>query len=292
MPDAEIAIVDSYSTDGTWEKLLELRKDYNLKLYRYKCTRGLGRHIALCKCPENSTTAYFDLDTVYNQAFHKLVEYGASTGLVVYSLSAPNIPCTIVVKREALLSKGGWKDLNFAEDWEVVSRVGFDAAVPVAIGCNAPASTTLRERRYGGWRRVVETLINIHRGEATSLEKLLVLRSKRLTLTYIPARIIGLYRNRKPDNVTWIELASLARLIPLQEMGILDKYFSYTVSPMLLRKVKGGEETIDNRVLVLVSKPVFKVWWKARWIKITYFKDYEWLDKSYMPLVEKIGVLK
>ncbi len=46
-PGYEVVVVDNYSTDGTWEKLLELRRDFNLKVYRYRCSRGLGRHIAL-----------------------------------------------------------------------------------------------------------------------------------------------------------------------------------------------------------------------------------------------------
>jgi len=29
-PEYHVVIVDNYSTDGTWEKLLELRKGYNL----------------------------------------------------------------------------------------------------------------------------------------------------------------------------------------------------------------------------------------------------------------------
>jgi len=33
-PGATIVITDNYSTDGTWEKLQELKKEYNLLLYR------------------------------------------------------------------------------------------------------------------------------------------------------------------------------------------------------------------------------------------------------------------
>ena len=31
-PEYENVIVDNYSTDGTWEKLLELKKEFNLRL--------------------------------------------------------------------------------------------------------------------------------------------------------------------------------------------------------------------------------------------------------------------
>ncbi|MCX8199839.1 MAG: hypothetical protein N3E36_07510, partial [Sulfolobales archaeon] len=118
----------------------------------------------------------------------------------------------------------------------------------------------------------------------------LVLRAKRFTLTYVYVRIMGLCRNGKPNNVAWIELASLTRLVSLREIWMLYKYFSYTA--MLLRKVKDGEKTIDSHVSTIISKHVFKVWWKAYWIRIMYFNDHEWLDESYVPLVERIGVLK
>ena len=38
--DSTIVITDNYSTDGTWERLQGLKKDYNLILYRLKSTRG------------------------------------------------------------------------------------------------------------------------------------------------------------------------------------------------------------------------------------------------------------
>ncbi|MEW9492195.1 MAG: hypothetical protein TQ35_0008370 [Candidatus Aramenus sulfurataquae] len=65
-PSYFIVITDSYSTDGTWEKLQEIRKEYNLTLLRLKSTRGKGRGYTLKYCPENSLTAYVDLDIIYN----------------------------------------------------------------------------------------------------------------------------------------------------------------------------------------------------------------------------------
>jgi len=42
-PDAVIVITDNFSTDRTWEKLQELRKECNILLYQYKLNRGQGR---------------------------------------------------------------------------------------------------------------------------------------------------------------------------------------------------------------------------------------------------------
>jgi glycosyltransferase involved in cell wall biosynthesis len=58
--DAESVVVDGGSKDGTYEKLIELSKEFNLKVYRLPgSSRGLGRDYALRKCPENSYASFF-----------------------------------------------------------------------------------------------------------------------------------------------------------------------------------------------------------------------------------------
>lgn len=125
-PDYNIVITDNYSTDGTWEKLQELKKEYNLTLLRLKSTRGKGRQYALYNCPEGSITAYFDLDNYYNENFHKLLHYAKSTNKIIraHAFMGGN--------REYILRKGGWRtDLNAGEDIEFIARIGFDYYVPV-----------------------------------------------------------------------------------------------------------------------------------------------------------------
>jgi hypothetical protein len=53
----EIVSVDSFSTYGTYAKLLEFKKEYNIKLFRLRSTRGDGRQGALLHCPLNSVEA-------------------------------------------------------------------------------------------------------------------------------------------------------------------------------------------------------------------------------------------
>ncbi|SAI84939.1 glycosyltransferase family 2 [Saccharolobus solfataricus] len=140
--DVTIVITDNYSTDSTWERLLELRKDYNLVLYRLKSTRGKGRGYSLKHCPENSITTYFDLDMRYNESFHKILEWAPRDKKILV-----NLVNGFVVKRETILEKGSWRDLNRAEDWEIVSRVGFDYFVPALIHAEL-RNELAREKRY------------------------------------------------------------------------------------------------------------------------------------------------
>jgi hypothetical protein len=56
----------------------------------------------------------------------------------------------LIAKRELILSKGGWRDLNYAEDWELVSRVGFDVYLPIVLGFNQVVLYAHREKKV--WR--------------------------------------------------------------------------------------------------------------------------------------------
>jgi len=124
----------------------------------------------------------------------------------------------------------------------MVSRIGFDVAVPVIVGRNEclPAFMSTHERRYGGLRRVARASINLLRGNATSLERLLINRSKRCVLFYIPARLMGFHKNREPDNAMWLELASLAKSIRPRDVGISERYFWFAATLTLLKKVDRG----------------------------------------------------
>lgn len=285
-PDAELVVVDSYSTDGTWEKLLELKKDLNLRVYRYRSTRGLGRQIALRKCPESSLTVWFDLDTIYNEAFHGVMDYAIQSRLTVHA--GP-----LFAKRELILSKGGWRDLNYGEDVELVSRVGFDVHVPVILGKNAERGYAMhtREWKYGGFRRVVKSSVDLLRGHAISFERILINKSKRAIAFYPLARLMGFYRNRRPDNPSWIDLAILVKAIPPRDAGIPEDFFSLIATSYTVKRVLGGEKTIDELVSTLVHRPVYKARSKSREIVLWYFKNFKWTSREYLPLVAEVTVV-
>ena len=163
-PDYDIVIVDNYSKDGTWEKLQELKKEYNLKLLRLKSSRGKGRAYALEQCPENSITTYFDLDTYFNQNFHNTIKYGLKELLIFGSVM------TYINSKEDILKSGNWKDLNFGEDIEFLSRQKISITFPLIIGKNEDVTTSNlyieREKRYSKfWKiRMLKNVIDIYIG--------------------------------------------------------------------------------------------------------------------------------
>jgi len=113
----ELVIVDNYSTDGTWEKLLRLKREFkNLRLFRKKCSRGRGRDLAL-KQTIGDYVMRVDLDTIFEPEFGIIVER-------LYTLCKPGEMWNFNFStRETMIEHiGGWKDLNLGEDWEMVAR--------------------------------------------------------------------------------------------------------------------------------------------------------------------------
>ena len=118
--EKRIFIIDNYSTDGTYEILSDNKDKYNLMVKQVKCTRGRGRHLAIDMAEkyagENDMFFFIDLDTVYNQEFAKLIEFGYK-----------NIDKNTVFLDNHLCYYGAnhrvqWKDLTASEDVEREAR--------------------------------------------------------------------------------------------------------------------------------------------------------------------------
>lgn len=115
--DYELVIVDNYSTDGTFKKLLKFsEKHKNVKLLRVKCTRGKGRDIAL-KNTSGDYVFYIDFDDVFEKEFgviiEKLKKLCTRRTIWQYGFSTRDTSIEVI---------GGWMNLNYGEDWEFFAR--------------------------------------------------------------------------------------------------------------------------------------------------------------------------
>lgn len=120
----EIVVVDNCSEDASLNILREF-EDKWIKLIVRKCSRGLGRQIAI----ENSTGEYIisnmDMDDVHKpnlsqflQIYHKFFEG--------YMLVARDV--VTVAPRRVIDAIGGFKDLNYLEDrdlWMRAAQLGY-----------------------------------------------------------------------------------------------------------------------------------------------------------------------
>ena len=117
----EIVVVDSKSTDGTPKILRDYAAKFpNFKIIEEKCTRGRGRQLAF----ENSQGKYIipvDLDTIYTEKWWELIKaYENWEGKGKYALQAVY---SGIYPRHLLEKVGGWRDLQFAEDFDLWWRL-------------------------------------------------------------------------------------------------------------------------------------------------------------------------
>lgn len=260
-PSYDIVIVDSYSRDGTWEKLQELKKEFNLTLLRLKSTRGRGRAYALEHCPDNSITAYFDLDTRYNENFHKVLKSGLKELLVFGPI------LTYVQTKEEILRLGNWPDLNFGEDIEFLSRQQISLTFPLIIGQNEEVEVKNlfieREKRYSKfWKiRIMKNIIDLYRGYNFTYRDLIDMypytkRYKTILLFLdIISRILGKYKNAYESNYAYLFRKIMITLRdPRNYIDVDQKYMVVslprTVYNYLKKRNIVNEALIGNYIII------------------------------------------
>ena len=150
----ELVIVDNYSSDGTWEILLRLKNSINnLKLLRYRCSRGKGRDLAL-RYTSGEYVMYADFDCIYGKEFGTLIEklrkICTKGEIWNFGFSTRDTMINLI---------GGWKDLNFGEDWELLGRA-VDRGISIKIiGIKPNYNVRISQNGSYGERRYVSNAV-------------------------------------------------------------------------------------------------------------------------------------
>jgi glycosyltransferase involved in cell wall biosynthesis len=125
-PSFEIVVVDNCSDDGSEEILKEYQRKGVIKLFSKKCSRGQGRQIALMNSLGEYIVSHIDMDDIFRPVLPELIDFyhARCEGKAMVAISSlgdwsQNIT---IAPRELLLEIGGWRDLQYAEDWDVWSR--------------------------------------------------------------------------------------------------------------------------------------------------------------------------
>ncbi len=234
----EVIVIDNYSTDGSYEFIKDKFSNFPIKVFRYKCSRGMGRTLAA----EKSTGDFIitiDLDTQYDSLILRTVlsgylksKYAGKKCLSWPSMHfSPYSEGMEIYPREILLNSGGWRDLNRAEDNDLLARLHSDNLIitlPIEGAKNerieAPTAhleVLFREKRYAkGYLNQFNRLFRSSRdlvcGNAFTLHKTVVAfryasgQSLHKTLFMcvhnfafgIICRIQGMYFNSFDDNLS------------------------------------------------------------------------------------------
>jgi len=157
----EVVVVDNMSTDGSVELLRGYRDRGMIKLIERRCSRGEGRQLALEASSGSYVVAHTDCDDLFSangiDAF--IAAYHAShEGAMVMtrrkdSREASNVT---IAPRKMYLELGGWRDLNWGEDWDLWARAYAAkrySYVPYPSDNPPHLRITVRERRYTGISR-------------------------------------------------------------------------------------------------------------------------------------------
>lgn len=127
--DFEVVVVDSKSTDGSYEILKKFESMGKIKLVQVKCSRGKGREIAF----ENSRGKYvitnLDMDDVFKLRLRELLAryHVVAEGKLLRAFSEMEGGFwggehVDIAPRSLIEELGGWRDLQTFEDSELFSR--------------------------------------------------------------------------------------------------------------------------------------------------------------------------
>ncbi|KJE49878.1 hypothetical protein TZ01_01985 [Acidiplasma sp. MBA-1] len=170
-------IVDNFSTDNTYEILIRLKNIYDIEIRRVKCSRGMGRQLAMEMAYNESDDMdifmQVDLDTIYNDKFISLFNS------FLINIDDNSVAFNFICRKRVNFSVP-WRDLNYGEDFERMARFlknGYIVyKVPEYNKIANNQHAIKRERRYASGlkylKRILHNNIDLIRGYGVSNYKL------------------------------------------------------------------------------------------------------------------------
>ena len=246
--DINVVVVDAYSNDGTYEKLTELKKEYNLQLFRAKCSRGRGRDLALRKCPLSAFSAYVDFDASYNDNFKKILESEIDRTLVWQHHSQTSFFSRV----DTAIKAGGFRDLYGLDTLEFILRTGVYRTLPVQIGKNkqyASRGIGGRERRYATGSKIISRAVRVYidsiRSQGLYYNEFLRYYSHRAVPLYLSAKIRGVFRMSKDDSNAILFMKRIIETIgDHNDLGISDDWVALPIPFPLFSDTEKPERII------------------------------------------------
>ena len=281
LPDVEFefSIVDNYSSDGTFEKLIKYKRLFTKKsnvnifnIIRKKSNRGLGRKLSLL-LTNSKYVIPIDFDCIYkSNIFANLIK-----DIIKYKLKCVligNEGLYYICYRDWVIDVGNYRDLNFGEDTDLLIRLCCfkqTLALPIRVSYNIGSYMPESERRYAsGFSYLLRSLNNF-------IDKILV-------GGYTPRKQLLRYKLFYNKNNLILTLLRSLIAIPLQlhpmniskykdSCGELKYIDGYTFRDLCI--IKG----IKNTPYELLKKYFnnFEPQWKNIANLINYYKIYKYI---------------
>ncbi|MCH4816733.1 MAG: glycosyltransferase family A protein [Thermofilaceae archaeon] len=115
----EMILIDNWSTDNTFQLLKKYENEY-IKVFRYKGSKGSARNFAL-KNADGKYVMALDADQIYLNLDKFLKDYFSTYSSYAVKIGRSSFP--IISPKELLMNVGGWRDLQFGEDWDLWFRL-------------------------------------------------------------------------------------------------------------------------------------------------------------------------
>jgi len=116
----EIVLVDSLSTDGSRRVLEELAEQGSIRLIEKACSRGRGRQIAVEAARGEYIISGLDMDEIFEPKILKLLDFYHKR--CEGKLLRGKWQGTMVVPRRLVIDLGGWRSLQYSENWDLQKR--------------------------------------------------------------------------------------------------------------------------------------------------------------------------
>ena len=124
--DFEVIVVDNFSNDGSERVLRRYSDRERIKLITARSNRGEGRQIAFEQSKADYIIANMDLDDIFRPFLKKLLTtyHSVAEGNILLAITDTNIWAQNITigPRSLIDSLGGWRSLQYGEDWDLWSR--------------------------------------------------------------------------------------------------------------------------------------------------------------------------
>ena len=159
--DMEIVVADNESKDGSLE-LLEGLASEGVRVVSKKCSRGVGRQLAFTHSKGKYIIAQVDCDDVFsNEGILGLLSkyHSEYEGLMMMTrrVGRDERQSITIAPRELVNRVGGWRDLNWGEDWDLWNRtadLGMYSFLPYPVENPPHKSVRIRsERETSTWTK-------------------------------------------------------------------------------------------------------------------------------------------